>query len=321
MSTATTVFDAVDSVGESRRLQALVGLVVVVLLAIVPFLASGYEQRVITFVLASIILASGYNIIGGLAGYASFGHAVFLGMGAYTSAILMNTYNVPFFGTIPVAGVAAGLFALVTGLPILRLRGHYFAIATLGLQLAVMRTFGSLPFFGGGSGWPTVVDVSAVQFYFLFLTLAALTVGMVWLIKRSRFGFGLRALSLNEQQAEMVGIPTTSYKTAAYIASAIPVGLAGAMYAGWLNFINVQTVFAVEMSVNMILYVLLGGVGTLIGPVVGAIALEFINQTLWSRFPDLHILIYGILIVCIVLFLPGGLAELYEKARQRFGRE
>lgn len=322
MSTRDTIFDRtfswVDQVENSPRLKAGLLVVFIVAISIAPFVLTGYEQRVATYILLGIILASAYNIIGGLAGYPSFGHAVFLGMGAYGTGILMNTYELPFEITIFVGGFIAAIFALLTGPPLLRLRGHYFAIATLGLQLAVMRAVNSVPELGGGVGWSTVVDYGQVEFYFMFLALAGLTIGLVWLIRRSRFGYGLRALSLNEQHAEMVGVPTTIYKTSAYVLSAIPVGMAGALFAGWLNYINVATVFEVELSVNMILYVLLGGVGTLIGPVIGAITLEVTNQYLWANLPNLHILFYGVLIIGIVLFLPGGLAAVWEDLRDRY---
>lgn len=322
MSTVDDVFDRtfawVDQIENSNRLKITVIVVFLAVFSVLPFLLSGYDQRVATYMLLGIILASGYNIIGGLAGYPSFGHAVFIGMGAYSSGILMNTYGIPFEVTIFVGGIIAAIFALLTGPPMLRLRGHYFAIATLGLQLAVMRAVNSVPFLGGGTGWPTVVDYGQIAFYFMFLALAVITIGLVWIVRRSRFGFGLRALSLNEEHAEMVGVPTTAYKTTAYILSAIPVGMAGVLFAGWLNYVEIATVFEVELSVNMILYVLLGGVGTLIGPIVGAIALETINQYLWANYPNLHVLWYGILIIGIVLYLPGGLAEVWENLRERY---
>ncbi|MEF8824798.1 MAG: branched-chain amino acid ABC transporter permease [Halapricum sp.] len=322
MSTVDTVFDRtfdwVDQIENSNRLKVLTIVLALVVFSALPFLLGGYNQRVATYILLGIILASAYNIIGGLAGYPSFGHAVFIGMGAYSTGILMNRYGVPFEVTILTGGVIAAVFALLTGPPMLRLRGHYFAIATLGLQLAVMRAVNSIPFLGGGTGWPAIVSYGQIAFYFMFLGLAVLTIGLVWLIRRSRFGYGLRALSLNQEHAEMVGVPTTAYKTAAYVVSAIPVGMAGVLFAGWLNFVQIATVFEVELSINMILYVLLGGVGTLVGPIIGAITLEMINQYLWAQYPNLHVLFYGVLIIGIVLFLPGGLAEVWENLRDRY---
>jgi branched-chain amino acid transport system permease protein len=322
MSTRNTLFErtfsVVDTVDNSPLFKAGIVVAIIAIASALPFVIGGYQQRVLTYVLLGIVLASGYNIIGGLAGYPSFGHAVFIGIGAYATGFLMNTYGVSFELCLLIAGLLAGVFALLTGPPLLRLRGHYFAIATLGLQLAVMRAVNSVPALGGGRGWVTIVDYGLVAFYLMFLALAVLTVGLVWVIKRSRFGYGLRALSLNEEGAELVGVPTTSYKTTAYILSAIPVGVAGALFAGWLNFINVATVFEVELSVNMILYVLLGGVGTLGGPVIGAISLEWINQTLWASLPNLHVLFYGVLIIGIVLFLPGGLVSVWEDLRDRY---
>lgn len=306
-----------DEIEDSSSLKfGLLALAVVLVIAL-PFVLNSYSQRVVSYILVAIVLATGYNIIGGFAGYASFGHAMFIGMGAYTSAILMNTYGVPFLLTIPIGCAIGTAFALLVGPPVLRLRGHYFAIATLGLQLSLMRLMTSVDFFGGGTGWPTFVRYDADQFYFLFLTLAVLSLVFVWRVKHSRFGFGLRALSLNEDQAEMIGIPTTRYKTAAFGLSAMLPAAVGAVYAGWLNFINVHAVFSVDMSVNMILYVLLGGVGTLWGPVVGAVVLESINQVVWARFPNLHVLVYGFIIVFIVLFLPGGLMQVLKDFRDR----
>lgn len=321
MSTKNTLLSTVnqwiDEVEDSSTLKLGFFVLGVIAVLAVPFVVGSYFQRVVSYILVAIVLATGYNIIGGFAGYASFGHAMFIGIGAYTSAILMNTFGVPFLLTIPVGGIIGTTFALIVGPPVLRLRGHYFAIATLGLQLAVMRLMTSVDFFGGGSGWPTFVPFTGTQFYFMFLALAVLSLIFVWRVKYSRFGFGLRALSLNEDQAEMIGIPTTRYKTAAFALSAMLPATVGAVFAGWLNFINVHAVFSVDMSVNMILYVLLGGVGTLWGPVIGAIVLEFINQFVWARLPDLHVLVYGFIIVFIVLYLPGGLMEVIRNFRDR----
>lgn len=322
MSTVDSIFHRtfgwLDTIENSPLLTAGTIVAVLAIASALPFIVGGYEQRVLTYILLGIVLASGYNIIGGLAGYPSFGHAVFIGMGAYATGILMNDYGVAFELCILIGGLIGAVFALLTGPPLLRLRGHYFAIATLGLQLAVMRAVNSIEALGGGTGWPTIVEYGNVDFYFMFLGLAILTIGLVWAIRRSRFGYGLRALSLNEEHAEIVGVPTTAYKTTAYVLSAIPVGMAGALFAGWLNFINVFTVFEVELSVNMILYVLLGGVGTLAGPVIGAITLEWVNQYLWANLPNLHVLFYGVLIIGIVLYLPGGLASVWEEFRDRY---
>lgn len=311
-------FDVISRVNDSRKLKTGLFLFVLAVVVTLPFGVSGFRLHVMTWVLVAIIMANGYNVIGGLAGYPSFGHAVFFGIGAYTTGIAMNTYGLPFLPTVLLGAVVAALVALLTGPPLLRIRGHYFAIATIGLQIAVERLIEGVQFFGGGSGWPTVVSYSQYELYLLFVGLAIVSVGMVWAIRRSRFGYGLRALALNEEQAEMVGVPTGYYKTSAYVLSVIPVGLAGGLFAGWINFINLSTVFAIEISINMILYVILGGVGTLAGPIVGAVVLETSNQYLWSSLPNLHVMVYGLFMVLIVLYLPGGLMGAYEDLRDRY---
>lgn len=293
-------------------LAILLGMVVL------PFGVNAFLLYLATFVLFSIVMAQGYNLIGGFAGYPSFGHAAFLGTGAYTSAILINQFGIPYFVTIPVAGVFAGILALLL-VPLLRLRGHYFAIASIGFQVALLNVVDTVGWLGNNGGWAMVTQFDNFDYYYAFLGLATATMLTIFLIQRSKFGFGLKAQSLNETQAEMVGIPTNYYKTFAFILSAILPGIAGALYSGWLGFINTATVFDLTLSLNMIIYNLLGGIGTLWGPAIGAILLEITNQVIWSNLPNTHIIVYGVVIILTTLYLSDGLVGAYSKFRERVG--
>ncbi len=293
---------------------AAAGLAVAVVAAL-PFVAGNYTIRLASFALMYSVLALSWNFIGGLAGYPSFATAAFFGLGAYAGALAQGrevAMPLAWLG----AGVLAAAFAGGLGLAILHLRGHYFAIASLVVG-EVLREIANTAteLTGGGMGLNLPIlrlDVTAQArlFYFALASLGALTLAAGALVDRHRLGVGLRAIQQNEDAAGMVGVDTTRYKTIAFVLSAGFVGVAGAIYASWVSYIEPADVFDVLLSVKPIVMVLLGGAGTLLGPVVGAVVFLALEELVWRNFLTIHAGLLGAIIVALIFFLPRGLLAL-----------
>lgn len=284
-------------------------------IAFLPVVGNNYSIRLATIMMLYCVLALSWNFIGGLAGYPSFATAAFFGLGAYTGAVSQGR-GVPMLLAWIIAALLAGVFASALGLAILRLRGHYFAIASLVvadvLREIVNSTTGVT---GGGMGLnlPILtlgVDVQARLFFYLMFGLAALTALVAARVDRHRLGFGLRCIKQNEDAASMIGVNATIYKTVAFALSAVFVGWAGAFYASWVNYIEPGDVFDVLYSVKPIVMVLLGRAGTILGPIVGAVVFLLLEELVWRNFLTFHAGVLGLLVVALICFLPGGLMAL-----------
>jgi branched-chain amino acid transport system permease protein len=278
-----------------------------VLLLAVPLTHNGYYENFFRGILMFGAMALGWNVIGGYAGYVSFGNVVFFGLGAYASAFLAlhGVQNV--WLAIPLALVVAAVFAIVLGLPILRLKGHYFGIATLGIALAVSEIIANVDALGGGSGVTLRQAAWYSQYYYAMWFVCAASLVATWLIARSKFGYALVAIRENEDAAAVLGVNPTFFKVSAWAISGMMAAGAGAVYAFANGFVDPPSVFAVDDNVFPIVMVILGGVGTVAGPLLGAFVLTAISETLWSRFPEIHTLYFGAIIMLVVLFLPRGL--------------
>jgi branched-chain amino acid transport system permease protein len=260
-----------------------------------------------------IVMASGWNIIGGLTGYASFGNIAFFGLGAYTVGVLVANLHWPFALALIVAPAAAALFASIIGLPLLRLRGHYFAVATLGVGVAIGEVVNNIEPLGATTGITLPIVRSDLIFFYLMVGAAVLAVLTTWVILRTRFGYGLLAIRENEEAASVIGVNTTLYKVGAFCIAAALTGLAGGIFAQWNSFINQENVFALSDNVQMILMAVLGGAGTVLGPVAGAISLELIIQSLagggsGSVYSQIGL---GLLLVVCVIFIPRGVIDFF----------
>jgi branched-chain amino acid transport system permease protein len=280
-----------------------------------PLLGDNYLLRLATIFMMYAALALSWSFIGGLAGYPSFATAAFFGLGAYAGAII-QARGVPVYLAWACAGGVAALFAAALGGVILRLRGHYFAIASLVVAGVLSETATSwTDLTGGGTGFNLPIMQSSVAeqarfFYYAMLALALLAlVAFAW-VKHGRLGFGLRCIQQNENAANMVGVDATLYKTAAFALSAVFVGAAGAIYASWVFYIEPPDVFDVLLSIKPIIMVLIGGLGTIAGPVLGAAVFLVLEELLWRNFLTTHAGILGVMVVLLVFFLPNGILAL-----------
>ncbi len=303
--------------------DAWVAVVLFALVALLPLSGEAYWLRLGTTVLMYGVLAMSWNFIGGMAGYPSFAVAAFFGLGAYTGAVAQK-YGVPAGLAWSAAGLAALVFAALLGLALLRLRGHYFAIASLVVAEVLREVVNSMTdLTGGGMGLnlpvPTMasVDAQARFFFYAMLLLAAATFAATLVTVHSKLGFGLRCIQQNESAADMLGVNTTFYKVSAFMLSGVFVGMAGAVYASWVYYIEPPDVFDVLFSVKAIVMVLLGGAGSVFGPLVGAAAFLSLEELVWRHYLELHTGVLGLMIVALVLFLPRGLLSLSQRFARR----
>ncbi len=302
------------------RSWLILGVGAAVLLT-VPLWGDNYVLRLATIMAMYAVMAQSWNFIGGLAGYPSFATAAFFGLGAYTSAVLQS-HGVMLPLAWLAAGIAAALFAALIGGAILHLKGHYFAIASLVTAEVLREIVNTTPnLTGGGMGLnvpllPLGVDAQARFFFYAMLALAVLVTAVAIVVHKSKLGFGLRCIQQNEDAAVILGVDAYAYKTAAFVLSAVFVGVAGAVYASWVNYIEPPDVFDVLLSVKPLVMVLLGGLGTVFGPIIGAVVLLAFEEVVWRQFLTFHAAALGLIVVALVLFLPNGLLATVARWRR-----
>jgi branched-chain amino acid transport system permease protein len=285
------------------------------------------QVRTVTTIFMFVGLASAWNLIGGFTGYACFGQVGFFGLGGYASAVLMTHAKTSFWLALPLSAALAAGFAALVGWPLLRLKGHYFAVATLGVAEGLREIVTNLPDLTGGGGGitiPTVGPDAPTQwlgndgFYVLFLLLAAASVATAGLVSMNRGGYALRAINQDEDAAAAVGINTTVAKILAFAGSAALTSALGAAYAFQQVTIFPERLFDVHLTVLMVVMVVLGGAGSVVGPVIGAIFIAFASEWLRQALPRGHAFALGALIVLAVVLLPQGFsAYLHDALRSR----
>ncbi|MGH8816826.1 MAG: branched-chain amino acid ABC transporter permease [Achromobacter pestifer] len=296
--------------------RAILFLLGVAALAGVPWYGSDVLVQFGINTLLLAVLAQGWNIIGGYAGYASFGNSVFYGLGSYGVAIAMVQWDLPFAVGLALGVVLAVAFAVLLGLPVLRLRGHYFAIATLALAQVMTAIVSNVKLAGQNIGLVLPPLNNDPLFYELALGLLVLaTLTVAWLT-RSKFGFGLIAIRENEEGAAVMGVNTTLYKVAAFAISGVFSALAGGIHAYWITFLDPDSAFDISLNVKMIIMAVFGGAGTVLGPIAGAFSLSAISELLSSEITSAAGLFFGVVIVAAVVLMPRGLADLLRRFRK-----
>jgi|SRR5699024_2187353 len=302
----------------STRQLCLLSAIAVVIMIAFHFLLDTANLRVVTGVYMWIGLALSWNIIGGYAGYLSFGHAAFFGVGAYTTAILMTTFGWPFLLAVLAGGFGGGVLATVISMPTLRLSGAYFAIATWAVALCLMQLANVLEITGGAFGISLPPTYGDAVFNVLMFILAWLVFFVTWhYVEHGAFGRKLEALQENEVAAEMLGIDTNRQKLIAFILSAVFPALIGGVYAEWIVFIDPNAVFSFHISDPMVMMTILGGLGTVFGPILAAIVLYLLDRILWINWSasTAYLIIIGLLTCGVVLYMPDGLMGMLKKLR------
>ncbi|CAN5176798.1 branched-chain amino acid ABC transporter permease [soil metagenome] len=288
-------------------------LIVLPLLAVFALLPGVYQNHLLLFnFVIFLILAQGVNIIYGFTGYLPFGYVGFFGAGAYGFAIMVMQYQTPALVAVMVAGaVAVALGLLLT--PLLRLSGAYFAIANLAASLAVLH-FIANPALENITRGPYGVSLTGTfnptLAYATALAVLALTLGIVVFLKNSSFGLALQATREDSVSASMAGVNVVRMRVIAWLASALVAGLAGGVYAWYVSVFFPDNVFSSNFSIFAIVFALFGGVATITGPIIGVLALYGVYNLIGFTTPQYFQLIYGLLIMGLVLFLPAGLVSL-----------
>lgn len=280
--------------------------------ASLPAFVGPYYVRIVTGIFLFGALACGWNLIGGYAGYADFGAAAFLGIGAYTTGIAMVTYHAPFAAALAAGMALAAASAVAIGALLLRLRGHYFAIATLGFMLVLRQVAANLEITGGGSGMNLPPVRSFTMFYYWMLALLVAWVVAGVALPRSRAGYALAAIRENQDAARVLGIHPLPFKVLAYAGNALFFGAVGGLYAYWFTFVDPPTVFNTDFTIQAIVMTLFGGPGTALGPALGAAILKSLDIALGNAFVFVHDIFFGALVCVLVVFAPRGLAELFQ---------
>ena len=312
-----SVFSGVQSVMVTLNRKVYTTLFIAAFLAcaVFPYIASGFWIRLVTLIFLSAILAQGLNIIAGFTGYAAFGNMIFFGMGGYTVGVLMTKAQVSFLPSLFVSGIVGIVIGILLGMLLLRLKGHYFALASLGAAEAMRQILDNLTDLTGGAMGLTLPQMAGkpaqvnTNFYYIMFSLLVLSFAATYWMSRRRLGYALKAIKANEESADVMGINTTLYKIVAWSIGGLYTALAGGIYAYWFTFIEPATMFDVVVVVKLFVILLLGGSGTVMGPLYGAFIFEGISEIVWSRFLNLHLGILGILIILIIFFIPNGLID------------
>jgi len=300
-----------------RAWRPLLGLLLVLgslaLALWVPTWAKGSLMRTLTDFFKVATLASAWNLIGGYAGYPSFGNVAFFGLGAYGTGLAMVQFHWPFAAALVFGAGVCLVFGLALGLPVLRLKGHYFAIATLGSAEALREIIRNLEIVDANRGLVMPLVYNPPFFYFVTLGLLLFTIALTWIITKTRFGYGLIAIREDEEAADVLGINTRLYKTTAFCLSGVLTGLVGGVHIYHMTFIDPGSAFEVLRTVEMIVMAVIGGAGTVWGPLIGAGFIFFSSEYLASlsaQLRTLPVIFFGGMIVLTTLFLPNGAWDL-----------
>ena len=291
-------------------------LVLLALLALVPLAEPGPNAIRLLFVSLVWVTASvAWNVLGGFAGQVSFGFAVFFGLGAYTTAISLNA-ALGRLSSLALAAIVGAVASLLIGMPTFRLRGPYFAIATIGVSEAVRVVMTNLAVTGGASGYRIAEKGAFNQnlHFYVALSLAAAAVTISMRIRHSKFGLALIAVREDEDAASDLGVNPFATKLMGHALAAALTAAAGGVYAGYAAFVHPNGVFGFDISVAILLMPIIGGIGTIWGPVIGAVVYGLVQEELIASFPQFHLLLYGALLILIILFEPGGVLGLLKKS-------
>lgn len=316
-------------------IKLLGGIAIVVLLFVFPHIfTKPFPQHIMILILMYVVLGQAWNVLGGYSGQLSLGNQIFLTLGAYTSTMLLVKLGVsPWLGMLP-GIVISSLAALAIGTLCFNLKGHYFAIATIGLSEIVFIIFLNWDFINSSYGfqirfvsnsllWMTWAH--KLPYYYFILILALLVVTFVWKMDRSTLGIYLRAIKEDELRVKSLGIDTRKYKLLAFVISAVITTITGTFYAQYVMYIDPDSLLNLDFALLIIILPLVGGMGTVLGPILGACLLvplaEYLRTLLGGGGRGVHLILYGLIIMVIALFQPRGLIGIIQAAQRRGVRQ
>lgn len=299
---------------------AIPWLLLIALLAL-PKAASPNLVRMVFVTAVWVITSVAWNMVGGMAGQVSFGFAVFYGLGAYTTALMMNSGRGPVFALAGAAAIAI-MASFLVGLPTFRLRGPYFAIGTIGITEAVRVIMNNLEFTGGASGYRVneTGEFHPLEHYYWAIGVAAAAVAISSLVLHSGFGLALRSIKEDQDAAADIGVNPYACKLWVHAIAAGLTGIAGGIFARYAAFIHPGGVFAFQTGISILLMPVIGGIGTIWGPVLGGVIFGMVEEQLTVGFEKIHLLLYGLLLILIILFEPDGIVGLFRRLVKLFRR-
>ena len=295
-----------------KKLAPFLSTLMLFLIAAPFVFQARYAQHVLILVLLYVTLGSAWNILGGFAGQLSLGHAAFFGIGAYAAAIIASKSQLSPWWAMIAGPVVVLPIALIVGWVCFRLRGPYFTLATIAVgEMVRLVALNWRELTGGAVGVvirPSIFSgTSKIPYYYIILIIAVATVALCQLISRRKLGYFFMAIREDQETAESIGIDTTRYKLKALALSAALTAAAGAFYANYFLFVDPTIVLPLALSVEIVLMAIIGGLGTVAGPVLGAVLLKLSSEIFRSYFEQANLLIYGALLIIVILFMPGGL--------------
>ncbi|MFT4921306.1 MAG: branched-chain amino acid transport system permease protein [Haloarculaceae archaeon] len=302
----------------SRHAWKLIAAFAIVAVAIQALgLLNAYWETIAIELFLFAILALSWDLLGGQTGYPSFGNIAFFGMGAYTSAILLKDFATGLPVAVIAGAVAALVFAALVGAAVLRLKGGYFAIATLGVALATQQIVTNLEITGGSSGRILLDVPPQTVYYYALLATLVVEVVLVYYLTSTRFGYTLNSIRDDEEKATAMGINTTYYKTSAWMIASLFTGIAGGLYAPYLKFIDPNVALSNSWNVELIVMAFVGGTGTVAGPIIGAFGLRTLTKQIETLFPAYQLVVLGLVVLVTVIVFPQGLVgQLKERASE-----
>lgn len=285
-----------------------------------------FVWNLLSLIMVWAVVGMGWNVIGGYCGQVSNGHSLFYGIGAYTVAITCQYWKISPWISIWLGVIISMVVAFVFGKPLLRLKGHVFAISTMALAECARIIFVNWKWVGGATGvyiytkgvneYLYMQFKNPLNYYYVFLIFVVAILVMIKILDKSKFFYYLRTIKGNEMAAESVGIDVAKYKNRAYIMSAAIVSIGGSLYAQFLLYIDPATIMTLNISMMIVLTAVMGGVGTVEGPILGAIVLTTISEysrVYLGQYGGLDLILYGVLVILIVLFIPGGILSIFNK--------
>ena len=300
-------------------------LIIFAVLLILPQIGlSTYILHILILVIMWSVIGMAWNLLGGFCGQVSFGHAAFFGVGAYTAGLLYYHLGASAWWGLPASVLVLTVLSLIVGYICLRLRGAYFALATLALGEVLRVTAENLVKFTQGDLGIMIKQRTWVEktwYYYIILLIAAGTFLLVKKVIESKFGYYFVAIREDQDAAESLGIDTTRYKTVALCLSGILTGIAGAFYMNYMGYIDPVVVFPLyDISIVTVMVVMVGGVANYWGPAIGALIMVFLAEIIRSmpKIGAAHQTLFGILLILIIIFLPNGIAGDYRKLFQLF---
>ena len=293
--------------------RAAAGLTILAILAAAPLLGSGYVLQLATDILTFVALAYSWNLISGFTGYVSFGQVTFFGMGAYATALMVLHTPILWYMAIPIAVLLAGLAALLLGAVMLRLRGIMFALGMLGLARILAVVAANWSFAGGAVGLTLPAELTPIAVYAGTWAAALFAFGLSAFYMRS--GLGLSAMSVRDDEgaAAALGVATGRVKILTFVLSALAPAAVGGLVAWNRSFIDPASAFDPNMDLQLVVFTLFGGIGTLWGPLLGTLVLMLVGEQLWAYVPELQLALYGGLVIVVVLAFPGGIVGLANR--------